>query len=129
MRGQGHNMIWKEIYGYKFRYRINDDGKVQKFDSKRNVWVDLSVKVAERATVSLRTKEGKQVEVGVSRLMDQAFFGGYAQKNGLKAAHRNASKADCSRGNLIFLNQSQLGRWHGGRGEKKARRKVRPQWQ
>lgn len=113
-------MIWRNISGYKFPYRISEEGEVQRQDP--DGWHTLSVWINnKRAVVALRSMDGTQKRVPVTRLMDEHFFGGRAKREGLRISHRNGSKLDCSAKNLVFMTQSQLGKLHGSRG---ARRPV-----
>lgn len=113
-------MIWRDIPGYAYPYRINEAGEVWRLDAKTRSWVQVKQLIRKRATVCLRREDGKQRHVGVARLMDRAFFGGYAEKNGLKAYHKDGAKGNCARNNLLWLTQSQIGQKHGGRGREKA---------
>lgn len=112
-------MIWKEIEGYKFPYRISDQGIVQKFDDKKG-WTNLIGTITwNRLHVRFRKKDGKIQKVAVVNLMDKYFFDGYARKNGLNIFHKNGSKTDCAAENLEFLTQSQIGKICGKKGSKK----------
>lgn len=107
-------MIWKSISGYKYPYRISEEGEVQKYDSKKNIWISLKPKNHRYAVVMLTKMDGKHREISLSSLMDQAFFGGYARKNGLVMYHRNGSAMDCSRENLIPMERRKVGKIVGG---------------
>lgn len=112
-------MIWKDIEGYKFPYRICDQGIVQKFDNKKG-WVNLiGVLTWKRLYVRFRKKDGKIKKVAVVNLMDKYFFDGYARKNGLNIFHKNGSKTDCASENLEFLTQSEIGKRCGTKGSRK----------
>lgn len=111
-------MIWKEIPGYKFPYRISDQGEVQKWDKK--AWVTLRHRITwNRLYVCLRQADGKQAKVALVRLMDDAFFGGRAKRDGLRMLHKNGVKTECSADNLVPTPQSELGRIYGARGARK----------
>lgn len=99
--------VWKEIQGYKNPYRINENGVVQQFS--RGKWVDLSIEVNHRAEVRLRGHDGKQKRVGIFRLLDRCFFGGYADKNKLTVGPRNGIKTECTLENLQHRTQSSVG--------------------
>ena len=112
-------MIWKDITGYGCPYRINEEGDVWRFDRAQKKWMRCKPLVRKRTVVFLRLKDGRQKQVGVTRLMDRAFFNGYGEKNGLSAYHKDGSKANCSRDNLLWMTQSEIGKIHGGRGRRK----------
>lgn len=95
--------MWVDIPGYKFRYRINEDGIVQKLDGKQ--WVTLKYSTNKRAEVRLLTVDGKREHVPVVRLMAQAFLGGY--RRGMTIVHKNRAKADNSLDNLKIVTQSE----------------------
>lgn len=111
--------IWREITGYRYRYRISDQAQIQKFDPRAG-WTDIATKISwNRLHVTLRGLDGKQHKVAVVNLMDAAFFGGYARRNGLKIAHKNRARADCSAENLYFTTQSEIGQRNGAIGRRK----------
>jgi hypothetical protein len=106
-------MEWKEIHGYKFRYRISEEGTVQR--SYDGEWKDITAQLKnnKRAYVRLRKKNGEKQYVAVVNLMDEYFFDGYARKNGLVIVHRSGSRFDCSKNNLIFMTNSECGKTFG----------------
>lgn len=109
---------WKSIAGFKYPYRISDQGVVQKLDQKKG-WVVIVPKSGKCMYVRLRTIEGKQMTKPVNSLMDEYFFDNYAKKNNLRVAHKNGAKMDCSRDNIYFTTQSELGKRHGGSGRRR----------
>ena len=93
--------MWKPITGYLNNYRINELGDVQQF--QRDKWISLTVDTGgPRAEVRLRGLDGKQKRVGVFRLLDRCFCGGYADKNGLCAIPKNGVKSECTLENLSY---------------------------
>lgn len=112
-------MVWKKIEGYKFDYRISDQGNVQRFFQDKG-WVELKTKVSlNRLHVTLRRTDGTQTKIAVVNLMDKCFFGGYARKNGLKITHKNGIKTDCAAENLHFTTPEEIGRLWGIVGSRK----------
>lgn len=110
--------MWKKIDGYRYNYRVNDQGEVQKLAGQK--WVLLKPKVVgNRACVSLRDKTGKQTRVPLVRLMDEYFFGGRAKREGLCVYHKNGIKTDCAIENLLLITQSEIGQMQGSRGSRK----------
>lgn len=113
-------MVWREITGYKYRYRISDQGEVQRFYPKHG-WLPITSKITwNRLHVTLRRTDGKQTKIAVVNLMDQCFFGGYARKNGFHISHKNGSKSDCAAANLFFTTRSEIGKHWGTVGPRKA---------
>lgn len=112
--------MWRRIEGYKHPYRINEQGEVQRLDTK-NGWVPVTAQMTwGRAYVHMIRADGVRVKIAVVRLMDDAFFAGRAKRDGLCIVHRNGCKADCSLENLVVMTQSEVGRLHGWRGGSRA---------
>ena len=102
-------MEWREIPGYKYPYRISDQGEVQKWDGK--AWVTLIPDtISVRVHVRLKRENGVQHRVGVFRLLDKYFNGGYADKHGLCVGPKNGVKTECTLENLAYKTQSEIGR-------------------
>ena len=95
--------MWVDIPGYKFHYRINDDGIVQKLDGDE--WKTLAYNINTRAEVTFRTVDGKRKKIPVVRLMAIAFMGGY--KRGMAVIHKNRVKTDNALHNLKIVTKSQ----------------------
>lgn len=98
--------MWKLIEGYKWPYRINEDGVVQKNDGSG--WVTLKPYLSgrRRPCVKMRTVNDGQADVPVTNLMADMFMGG--RKPGECVIHKNGAKMDCSLGNLKKGNQTRL---------------------
>lgn len=102
-------MEWREITGYKYPYRISNQGEVQKWDGK--VWVPLIPDtISARVQVRLKRENGVQHKAGVFRLLDKYFNGGYADKHGLCVGPKNGVKTECTLENLAYKTQSEIGR-------------------
>ena len=102
-------MEWREIPGYKYPYRISNQGEVQKWDGK--IWVPLIPDtISARVQVRLKRENGVQHRVGVFRLLDKYFNGGYADKHGLCVGPKNGVKTECTLENLAYKTQSEIGR-------------------
>ena len=99
---------WRDIPGYANPYRISECGEVQQF--RNGKWVTLLPETRNRTQVRLRGKDGKQKRVGVFRLLDEFFNGGYARKHGLRVSPKNGMKSDCTLENLTYKTQSEIGR-------------------
>ena len=100
--------MWKEIKGYKYPYRISNQGDVQWFRWGR--WMSLKVILSNRANVRLRGIDGKQKKVGVFRLLDEYFCGGYARKNGLCVGPKNGVQTECTLENMEYKTRSEIGK-------------------
>lgn len=96
--------MWVDIKGYKWPYRINEEGEVQK-QEPNGTWTDLHPYLGTaRARVKMRTVENKKVDIPVVWLMADAFFGG--RRPGMCMIHKNGFKLDCSRNNLVWSTYS-----------------------
>lgn len=105
--------MWKDIDGYKYQYKINDMGKVVRFDPKADEWVTVNPRYSfGRVHVSLRTKEGKGKTVYLVNLMADAFMGG--RKPGECITYKNGSRLDCSVYNLKKISLSDASRLSAG---------------
>lgn len=101
--------MWVAIEGYKFPYRVDENANVQK-QKKNGDWVSLTPHMScSVAVVDMRCQDGKQRHVTLSSIMDKAFFGGVAKKNGLRMRHKNGSKMDCSVWNLEPVTRREMG--------------------
>lgn len=113
-------MVWKEIEGYKYRYRISDQAEIQRFYNGKG-WERINTRITwNRLYANFRMVDGTQTKVAVVNLMDKYFFDGYARKNGFHIAHKNGSKCDCAKENLYFTNQSEIGKKWGKIGPRKS---------
>lgn len=99
--------MWKEIKGYKWPYRVNEDGVVQKF--YREKWVTLNPYIhGERAMVKMRSLENKKMDVPVVWLMADAFMGG--RRPGMNIVHKDGCKLNNCIWNLKFETKRQCGK-------------------
>lgn len=103
---------WRLVKGYKYPYRINTDGIVQK-QLPDGSWQTMSARVGKwnRACVTLRKVDGKRVHIPVVWLMADAFMGGW--KPGMCCIHKNGYKLDCSWGNLKFVTKQECSKISG----------------
>lgn len=103
-------VTWKEIKGYRWLYRINEEACVQK-QLDNGGWYTLKPYMGSgrsRAMVKMRTLANKPIEVQLVWLMADAFLGG--RRPGYAIIHRNGQKLDCAVENLAFMPQSECGR-------------------
>ena len=97
--------MWKQIDGYLWPYRINEDGQVQKFYEGK--WVELKPYMCggrARAMVKMRTTDNRKIEVPVVWLMADAFMGG--RREGYAIVHKDGYKLNNSIWNLEFRTLS-----------------------
>ena len=104
--------MWKEIKGYKWLYRINEDGLVQRFWKEK--WIDRKPHFGEklkRPKICMRRADNSRVEVPLVNLMADAFMGG--RKPGMVIIHKDGMRLNCSVWNLRFVTQQESGRIYG----------------
>ena len=100
---------WVAIKGYRWPYRINREGCVQK-QLADGSWYTLKPYIGggrARAMVKMRTADNRKIDVPVVWLMADAFMGG--RRPGYAIIHKNGAKLDCSLGNLKFLPLNKCG--------------------
>lgn len=112
-------MEWKNIEGYRYPYRINEVGEVQRVKEDGTFrtlkqYHDSSKNNYRRVCVSLSCDLGKAKKIPVVSLMTDAFLGG--KRKGYLVVHRNGMISDCARENLAFASRKFLGKRHGGNG-------------
>lgn len=101
-------MEWRVMHGYRFLYRISENGDVQKYHEKTGEWKPVTQCLMNgRAVVQLYITKTDRRPIAVHRLMDTYFFNGYAQKNGLCIIHKNGAKFDCAKENLDFITRRE----------------------
>jgi hypothetical protein len=110
-------IIWRDIPGYAYPYRIRDRGEVQQF--RGGAWKTISVRVTRRAQVILRKPDGTQRRLGVFRLLDELFNDGYARKHGLCVSPKNGVKSECTLENLTYKTRAEIGRESWSRGSRR----------
>lgn len=123
-------MIWKEIGGYRFAYRINEDGAVQR-GMEDGTWRDVKPYLAKGGGgsagnclfVKLAVFPSGHKRVQVARLMEGRFI--RPRRPGEITSYRNRLPADCSRWNLYQTTRAQVNARVGG-GMRKSVEKVAP---
>lgn len=94
--------LWKPIEGYKYPYRINEKGAVQRYCNPG--WKNMSyIKHDHSFEVQLRGKDGRQVGASIGRLMANAFLGGISDDE--IVLHKNGIKSDFRKENLIITKK------------------------
>lgn len=104
---------WKEIPGYKYRYRISREGVIQR-QMNNGSWRDIQTSLlrgSSRATVNLTLANGKRRNVAVVMLMANAFMGG--KTPGMWIVHRNGLRTDNRLENLEAITPKEGGRRYG----------------
>ena len=98
-------MKWKLIDGYRWPYRVSDEGIVERqLDSGR--WRRLQPYIAKgRAKVSFQTKDKKQKHIPLARMVAVAFMGGIPP--GKVVCLKNGMKMDCAVENIVFKSKTE----------------------
>lgn len=97
-------MAWKLIEGYKYPYRISDQGEIQKWDGKR--WRTLKPYCYNRQPrIHLWLPDGTWKRVLISKLVADAFLGGTPP--GMCRAHRNGMVKDNAAENIVFKTRAE----------------------
>lgn len=116
-------MRYADITGYAYRYRISEEGCVERYSDSKQVWVAVPVR---RRTTKYGGKCRLEVDlvrnrlqcnkhrVAVVTLMADAFMGGRDAHAGLVVAHRNSMTTDCALENLYWTTREELGKRCGG---------------
>lgn len=111
--------MWKNIEGYFWLYRINEQSEVERLTDKGE-WKRMKhiIDFAQsptypRVTVRMKGLDGKFRNVNVNSLMRGAFFPGLPE--GIRLAHRNGMSTDCALENLCPMTHSQCAKRNGGR--------------
>ena len=88
--------MWKEITGYLYRYRINEDAVVQRYWPNKDEWRTkkpykggAKVWSGKRLMVKLTVAPKKYKEVAVVDLMADAFMGGRSAHPNQVITHRD----------------------------------------
>ena len=110
---------WVEIPDCRFRYRINEEGQVQRQLENGN-WRDIQTSLlrgGSRATVNLTLANGRRRNVAVVVLMANAFMGG--KTPGIWIVHRNGLRTDNRLENLETITPEECGKRYGSSGRRK----------
>lgn len=114
-------MVWRELKGYYYRYRINEEGEVQRFWPGKQEWRTKKAYksgskywTGKRLCVKLTKTKHVYQEVAIVDLMADAFMGGRAAHPNQVLVHKNGSSHDCSLRNLKWVSRQEAGRISGG---------------
>jgi len=100
-------MTWKQIEGYRYPYRVNDQGAVQKLQ-ENGKWKTLRPwSYRGQMRVHLRRHDGVVERPSVSGLVADYFMGGTPP--GMIRVHRNGMKSDNAKENIIFRPRGKSG--------------------
>lgn len=113
---------WVDIPGWKYRYRINDCGVVQRKLPSGKWYTYKPGLYNARATIQFHTKEGKRMNVAVVNLMADAFMGG--RRPGMYITHKNGLRMDNNLQNLQFIPARKSGTLYGGQSRRKPVKKI-----
>lgn len=99
--------MWKQIEGYLWPYRINEEGHVEKLYNGK--WVRLTgcISARNRAVIKMRTADNKKKEIPVVWLMADAFMGGRIP--GTCIIHKDRCKANNAIWNLKRVSKKDCG--------------------
>lgn len=105
-------MIYKQIEGYKFPYRISDIGVVEK-QLPNGTWIALSPYVNHSSVwVRLARKVGCSRRVRIASLMRDYFMGG--KRDGMRVMRKSSCITDCSLSNLTWATVKSVAKSTGG---------------
>ena len=94
-------MIWREVKGYRFLYRVSDMGSFQK-QKADGTWRDIKASLdGKNVKVHVETLDGKRVTRILARIVYEAFHGSIP--SGHDVVHKNKLKADCAVYNLVAV--------------------------
>lgn len=101
--------MWIDIPGYKWPYRINEEGQVEK-QLPDGTWVKLKPYLSgrNRVCVKMRTADDRKVDMPLVWLMADAFMQG--RRPGYGIVHKNGSKYDCGLNNLRYATLAECGK-------------------
>ena len=102
-------MAWKMIEGFKYPYRISEEGQLQRWD--KDHWRDIRAHITShrKVEVKMMCADGKRRGFSLVRLMADAWLGG--RRDGMCLVHKNGCKLDCGVRNLewrTFSGAAQL---------------------
>lgn len=99
-------MIWKEIPGTYFKYRINEEAEIQR-EVAPGEWRTLTPYRSQHSLcIKLKVAPDKWKSFRVMQLMRDAFFGG--QRPGYLLAHVTSMTNDCSVYNLRWVTRHEF---------------------
>lgn len=103
-------MRWKLIHGYKWLYRVSDEGEVQK-QLKSGEWRTIKgYPYSGQWRVQMWLPDGSWKRVQVSKLVADAFLGGTPP--GALRVHKNGIKQDNSLKNIVFMTRAKAAKTH-----------------
>ncbi len=111
--------MWKQIDGYFWPYRINEEGDVQRLTDSGK-WTAIQSFLSRsnkshpygRLVVNMKKPDGRFQNIFVKTLMVDAFMGG--KKPGVCYVLKNGVQSDCSLNNIAIATPTQIGKKHGG---------------
>lgn len=103
-------MAWKMIEGYRYPYRVSDQGEVQR-QYPSGKWKTLKPYMNNnQARVGLIRPDGTRKRAQVSGLVVDYFMGGTPP--GKLRVHRNGLKLDNAVENIVFMTRAQVAKAH-----------------
>ena len=102
--------MWKLVDGYKWLYRVSDQGEVQR-QCPNGKWRTIKPYMNNnQARVGLIRPDGTKHRASVSGLVADGFMGGTPQ--GMLRCHKNGMKWDNAVENIVFLPPSKAATRH-----------------
>ena len=102
--------MWKLLEGYKYHYRVSDEGDVQK-QTPNGSWHTLKpYPYSGQYRVQLWLPDGTWKRVQVSKLVADSFMGGTPP--GMLRVHKNGMKRDNAVENIEFMKRSKAAKRH-----------------
>lgn len=99
-------MEWKEIKGYRYLYRVSDEGEVQKLQDNGK-WRTLKQwSYRGQMKVDFRCLDGTTERMPVSGLVADYFMGGTPP--GKVRVHKNGMKMDNAKENIVFMTRREV---------------------
>ena len=99
-------MEWKEIKGYRYLYRVSDEGEVQKLQDNGK-WRTLKPwSYRGQMKVHFRCTDGTVELMPVSGLVADYFMGGTPP--GKVRVHKNGMKSDNAKENIVFMTRREV---------------------
>lgn len=103
-------MAWKLIEGYKYPYRVSDQGEVQRQAPNGEWRTRKAYPYSGQWRVQLWLPDGSFKRVQVSKLVADAFMGGTPP--GMLRVHRNGMKHDNAVENIVFMSRAKAAKQH-----------------
>ena len=102
--------MWKQIDGFRWPYRVSDQGEVQKYFRGKWRTVKAYPYNGDQWRVQMWLPDGTWKRVLVSKLVADAFLGGTPP--GMVRVHKNGAKQDNAVENIVFMTPQKAATTH-----------------